>query len=313
MTSPTGTAGVAGTSGVGCRRFRDIARLHPPRPDTRAVTKRNGPRDPPCQECRARDAAPSVAVVPPPRPAGVLRTDHRVSSRRGRGGGRSGAVQGAGGPGPAQADVDDRLGRRREICVCDITPHFAVSGPTISHHLRVMREAGLVDCEQRGTWVYYWPVSSSRSARTRRSISPRIGRTAATPRPAGVVGALVATAHRDDDVGGLDDVVGQRPGELLADVDADLGRRRGGRAVRRPSVSGRRCGGRRTARSAWSSGGSGAGDAGWRIGGRPATPPELSQSVRRLSSAAHSGLMPAAQGECRSRAAASGQIPGRNP
>jgi ArsR family transcriptional regulator, arsenate/arsenite/antimonite-responsive transcriptional repressor len=45
-----------------------------------------------------------------------------------------------------------------EICVCDITPAFDVSGPTISHHLRVLRQAGLVDCERRGTWVYYWPV-----------------------------------------------------------------------------------------------------------------------------------------------------------
>ena len=45
-----------------------------------------------------------------------------------------------------------------EVCVCDITPHFEVSGPTISHHLRVLREAGLVDCERRGTWVYYWSI-----------------------------------------------------------------------------------------------------------------------------------------------------------
>ncbi|TCC07235.1 ArsR/SmtB family transcription factor [Kribbella soli] len=45
-----------------------------------------------------------------------------------------------------------------EICVCDLTPQFAVSGPTISHHLKVLREAGLVDCERRGTWVYYWSV-----------------------------------------------------------------------------------------------------------------------------------------------------------
>ena len=45
-----------------------------------------------------------------------------------------------------------------EVCVCDITPHFDVSGPTISHHLKVLREAGLVDCERRGTWVYYWLI-----------------------------------------------------------------------------------------------------------------------------------------------------------
>ena len=45
-----------------------------------------------------------------------------------------------------------------EVCVCDLTPQFDVSGPTISHHLKVLREAGLVDCERRGTWVYYWPL-----------------------------------------------------------------------------------------------------------------------------------------------------------
>jgi ArsR family transcriptional regulator len=43
-----------------------------------------------------------------------------------------------------------------EICVCELTDAFAVKGPTISHHLRVLREAGLIDCERRGTWVYYW-------------------------------------------------------------------------------------------------------------------------------------------------------------
>lgn len=42
-----------------------------------------------------------------------------------------------------------------EACVCDLTAPFAVSQPTISHHLRVLREAGLVDSERRGTWVYY--------------------------------------------------------------------------------------------------------------------------------------------------------------
>lgn len=43
-----------------------------------------------------------------------------------------------------------------EICVCDLTDAFEVTGATISHHLRVLRETGLVDCERRGTWVYYW-------------------------------------------------------------------------------------------------------------------------------------------------------------
>ena len=39
--------------------------------------------------------------------------------------------------------------------MCDLTSAFEVSGPTVSHHLRVLREAGLVTSERRGTWVYY--------------------------------------------------------------------------------------------------------------------------------------------------------------
>lgn len=42
-----------------------------------------------------------------------------------------------------------------EACVCELTDAFDVSAPTISHHLRVLRESGLVDSERRGTWVYY--------------------------------------------------------------------------------------------------------------------------------------------------------------
>lgn len=48
-----------------------------------------------------------------------------------------------------------------EACVCDISPHFELSQPTISHHLKVLREAGLLDCERRGTWVHYWVVPTA--------------------------------------------------------------------------------------------------------------------------------------------------------
>ncbi|GIF75294.1 ArsR/SmtB family transcription factor [Asanoa siamensis] len=48
-----------------------------------------------------------------------------------------------------------------EVCVCDLTDAFEVKGPTISHHLRVLREAGLIDCERRGTWVYYWVIPAA--------------------------------------------------------------------------------------------------------------------------------------------------------
>ncbi|MFE9806205.1 ArsR/SmtB family transcription factor [Streptomyces sp. NPDC005548] len=45
-----------------------------------------------------------------------------------------------------------------EVCVCDLTPAFDLSQPTISHHLKLLRQAGLIDCERRGTWVYYWAL-----------------------------------------------------------------------------------------------------------------------------------------------------------
>lgn len=51
-----------------------------------------------------------------------------------------------------------------EACVCDLTAGFELTGPTISHHLKVLREARLIDCERRGTWVYYWIVPARMSA-----------------------------------------------------------------------------------------------------------------------------------------------------
>jgi ArsR family transcriptional regulator len=54
-----------------------------------------------------------------------------------------------------------------EVCVCELTDAFDVTGPTISHHLRVLREAGLIDCERRGTWVYYWIIPAALDALSR--------------------------------------------------------------------------------------------------------------------------------------------------
>lgn len=42
-----------------------------------------------------------------------------------------------------------------EVCVCDFTAGLPLEQPTVSHHLRILRDAGLVDSERRGTWVYY--------------------------------------------------------------------------------------------------------------------------------------------------------------
>ncbi len=48
--------------------------------------------------------------------------------------------------------------RDEDTCVCDLLPDFDVSQPTISHHLKILREAGLIGSERRGTWVYSWVV-----------------------------------------------------------------------------------------------------------------------------------------------------------
>ncbi|OBF50692.1 transcriptional regulator [Mycobacterium sp. 852002-50816_SCH5313054-b] len=48
-----------------------------------------------------------------------------------------------------------------EACVCEISATFDVSQPTISHHLKLLRSAGLLDCERRGTWVYYWVIPAA--------------------------------------------------------------------------------------------------------------------------------------------------------
>jgi ArsR family transcriptional regulator, arsenate/arsenite/antimonite-responsive transcriptional repressor len=43
-----------------------------------------------------------------------------------------------------------------KVCVCELIPLFDVGQPTVSHHLKVLRRAGLVDSERRGLWAYYY-------------------------------------------------------------------------------------------------------------------------------------------------------------
>jgi ArsR family transcriptional regulator len=48
-----------------------------------------------------------------------------------------------------------------EACVCDISATIDLSQPTISHHLKVLRSAGLLESERRGSWVYYRVISAA--------------------------------------------------------------------------------------------------------------------------------------------------------
>jgi ArsR family transcriptional regulator, arsenate/arsenite/antimonite-responsive transcriptional repressor len=45
-----------------------------------------------------------------------------------------------------------------EVCVCELVPLFELSQPTVSHHLKVLREAGIVGSERRGLWAYYYVI-----------------------------------------------------------------------------------------------------------------------------------------------------------
>jgi ArsR family transcriptional regulator, arsenate/arsenite/antimonite-responsive transcriptional repressor len=49
-----------------------------------------------------------------------------------------------------------------DVCVCDFTDGLPLEQPTVSHHLRILREAGLVTCARRGTWVHYRLASDAR-------------------------------------------------------------------------------------------------------------------------------------------------------
>ena len=56
---------------------------------------------------------------------------------------------------PIRLGIIELLSRHDRMCVCDIVTAFSVGQPTVSHHLRVLREAGLVDVMRRGPWAYY--------------------------------------------------------------------------------------------------------------------------------------------------------------
>ena len=45
-----------------------------------------------------------------------------------------------------------------KVCVCELVPLFDVSQPTLSHHLKVLRQAGIVDSERHGLWAYYYVI-----------------------------------------------------------------------------------------------------------------------------------------------------------
>ncbi len=99
---------------------------------------------------------------------------------------------------PTRLAIVRQLAADTETCACDFTSCCDVGQPTVSHHLRVLREAGIVASERRGQWIYYRlvPDVSIRLAELARALVPG-GLIALEPRGAkraATAGALPATA-----------------------------------------------------------------------------------------------------------------------
>jgi ArsR family transcriptional regulator len=60
---------------------------------------------------------------------------------------------------PVRVQLVDVLRKHAgKVCVCELVPLFGLSQPTVSHHLKVLRDAGLVGSERRGLWAYYYVI-----------------------------------------------------------------------------------------------------------------------------------------------------------
>ena len=60
---------------------------------------------------------------------------------------------------PVRVQLVDVLRKHAgKVCVCELVPLFDLSQPTVSHHLKVLRQAGIVGSEREGLWAYYYVI-----------------------------------------------------------------------------------------------------------------------------------------------------------
>lgn len=101
---------------------------------------------------------------------------------------------------PTRLRMLTQLSLTGPVCACDFTSGAKLSQPTISHHLRILREAGWVSTERRGTWIWYSlrPEAAKRFARLAAMLAPVTDDSASARfRRLGVVDAGEATAPGD--------------------------------------------------------------------------------------------------------------------
>jgi ArsR family transcriptional regulator, arsenate/arsenite/antimonite-responsive transcriptional repressor len=93
---------------------------------------------------------------------------------------------------PTRLAIVRQLAVEVETCACDFTTCCDVGQPTVSHHLRVLREAGIVTSERRGPWIYY---------RLAPETAERLGAVARTLVPGGLVTVGELVARRSAPIG----------------------------------------------------------------------------------------------------------------
>jgi ArsR family transcriptional regulator len=91
---------------------------------------------------------------------------------------------------PARLAIVRQLAADGAVCACDVAPAAGLSQPTLSHHLRVLREAGVVRGERRGTWIWYSlePAAGERLAALGGALRP------GPPQPAAALGGAAIVA-----------------------------------------------------------------------------------------------------------------------
>ena len=93
---------------------------------------------------------------------------------------------------PVRLSIVRQLGETEAVCACDFDACGTVSQPTVSHHLRILREAGIVRGERRGTWIWYRldPAVGERLAAIAGELAP------GAPRPATALGGPPEVTRR---------------------------------------------------------------------------------------------------------------------
>lgn len=103
---------------------------------------------------------------------------------------------------PTRLAIVRQLGTEAETCACDFTSCCDVGQPTVSHHLRVLRDAGVVIAERRGTWIFY---------RLAPDVAERLGGIARGLVPGGLIPAAdLVASHRPAGTTGTDSGVSAR-------------------------------------------------------------------------------------------------------